>query len=117
MKGETPRRDPLFSMRLLVGLWIIALGAIFLAGNLGWIDTRQAFRLFWPLIFVLVGSSMVMQKTNKRSNRWGWVFIGVGVIAARSTPSRQRTLISAILVPSGIAPFANDAMPQVVQKR
>ncbi|MBB6092663.1 putative membrane protein [Povalibacter uvarum] len=79
MKDETPRRDPLFSMRLLVGLWIIALGAIFLAGNLGWIDTRQAFRLFWPLIFVLVGSSMVMQKTNKRSNRWGWVFIGVGI--------------------------------------
>lgn len=79
MKGETPRRDPLFSMRLLVGLWIIALGAIFLAGNLGWIDTRQAFRLFWPLIFVLVGSSMVMQKANKRSNRWGWVFIGVGI--------------------------------------
>lgn len=79
MKDEAPRRDPLFSMRLLVGLWIIALGAIFLAGNLGWIDTRQAFRLFWPLIFVLVGSSMVMQKTNKRSNRWGWAFIGVGI--------------------------------------
>lgn len=79
MKDEAPRRDPLFSMRLLVGLWIIALGAIFLAGNLGWIDTRQAFRLFWPLIFVLVGSSMVMQKANKRSNRWGWVFIGVGI--------------------------------------
>ena len=79
MKDETPRRDPLFSTRLLVGLWIIALGLIFLAGNLGWIDTRQAFRLFWPLLFVLVGTSMVTQKGNRKSNCWGWVFIGVGL--------------------------------------
>lgn len=79
LKNETPRRDPLFSTRLLIGLWIIALGLIFLAGNLGWIDTRQAFRLFWPLLFVLVGTSMVTQKGNRKSNSWGWVFIGVGL--------------------------------------
>lgn len=78
MKDEPSRRDPLFTTRLLVGVWIIALGLIFLAGNLGWIDTRHAFRLIWPLLFVLVGSSMVIRPTNKRMNGVGWVFIFIG---------------------------------------
>ena len=78
MNDEPKRRDPLFSPRLLVGLWIIALGAIFLAGNLGWIDAHKAFRLFWPLLFVLVGSSMVLQPAARRTHRWGWVLIVIG---------------------------------------
>lgn len=78
MKDESSRRDPLFTTRLLVGLWIIALGLVFLAGNLGWIDTRHAFRLIWPMVFVLVGSSMVIRPVNKRMNGVGWVFIFIG---------------------------------------
>jgi predicted membrane protein len=77
--SDARRRDPLFLTRLLVGIWVIALGAIFLAGNLGWLDTRHAFGLFWPLLIVLVGTSMVVQPANKRTNRWGWVFIGIGL--------------------------------------
>ncbi len=76
--GQERRRDPLFLTRLLIGLWVIVLGLIFLAGNLGWIDTRQAFRLFWPLLLILVGTSLVVQHTNDRSQRLGWVFIGIG---------------------------------------
>ena len=78
--NKNPRsgRDPLFLTRLLVGLWVIALGAIFLAGNLGWIDTHQTFRVFWPLLVVLVGTSMVVQPSNPRTHRWGWVIIGIG---------------------------------------
>lgn len=78
MKDEQ-NRDPLFPTRLLVGIWIIAMGAIFLAGNLGWIDSRHVFRLFWPLLFVLVGTGMVSQHNGRRANRWGWVFITVGI--------------------------------------
>jgi predicted membrane protein len=77
--GQPRRKDPLFLTRLLVGLWVIVLGAIFLAGNLGWIDTRQALRLFWPMLMVLVGTSLVVQPGTERSHRLGWVFIGVGV--------------------------------------
>jgi hypothetical protein len=76
--SQERRRDPLFLTRLLVGLWVIALGGIFLAGNLGWIDTRQAFRLFWPLLMILVGTSLVVQPANDRTHRLGWVFIGIG---------------------------------------
>lgn len=78
MKDERSRRDPLFSTRMLVGIWIIALGAILLAGNLGWIDSRHIFRLFWPLLFVFIGSGMVTQE-DRRASRSGWVFIIVGL--------------------------------------
>lgn len=82
MKDESTnarlRRDPLFLTRLLVGLWVIALGGIFLAGNLGWLDTHQTFRVFWPLLLVLVGTSMVVQPSTQRTHRWGWVIIGIG---------------------------------------
>jgi hypothetical protein len=37
--------------------------------------------------------------------------------ACRSTPSRQRTLIATIGLPSGPAPRQNELIPQVVQKR
>lgn len=78
MKNEEPRFDRMFSLRLLVGLWIIAIGLIFLAGNLGLIDTRHALRFFLPVIFVLVGIGMVSQPTHRRRQRWGWIFIAVG---------------------------------------
>lgn len=78
MKDEQSRRDPLFSTRMLVGIWIIALGAILLAGNLGWIDSRHIFRLFWPLLFVFIGTGMVAQQ-DQRASRSGWVFIIVGL--------------------------------------
>jgi predicted membrane protein len=79
MKSEDPRFDRLFSVRLLVGLWIIAIGAIFLAGNLGWIDARHVFRHFWPLFFVFVGTGMLVRPHNRRSQTWGWVFVIVGI--------------------------------------
>lgn len=77
MKDERSRRDPLFSTRMLVGIWIIALGAILLAGNLGWIDSRQIFRVFWPLLLVFIGTGMVAQE-DRRARRSGWIFIIVG---------------------------------------
>ncbi|HKE93649.1 MAG TPA: DUF5668 domain-containing protein, partial [Povalibacter sp.] len=77
--GDQPtRRDPLFLTRLLVGIWVIALGGIFLLGNLGWLDTHRAFRVFWPVLMMLIGTSMVVQPANPRTHRWGWVLIGVG---------------------------------------
>jgi predicted membrane protein len=79
MRPEDPRYDRLFSVRLLVGLWIIAIGAIFLAGNLGWIDSRHVFHHFWPLFFVFVGTGMLVQPNNRRGHTWGWVFVTVGI--------------------------------------
>ncbi len=76
MKPE--RFDQIASTRLVLGLWIIVLGGIFLLGNLGIIDTGQVMRYFWPLIFVFIGSAMLIHPTRTRRQRLGWVFVGVG---------------------------------------
>ena len=90
MNNELPPRDPLFTTRLTVGLWVMALGAIFLAGNLGWIDAHRTFGLFWPLLLVLAGVNMVARRpllnpenpgpamVMARTRRWGLVLITVG---------------------------------------
>jgi predicted membrane protein len=79
MNEQRSTCDSLFSTRLLIGIWIIALGLIFLAGNLGWIDARHIVRSIWPLIFVFIGSGMVAPQRGRRANRWGWLFIVVGL--------------------------------------
>src|SRR5262249_14895894 len=79
MKSSEPRFDRLFSIRLLVGLWIIAFGLIFLAGNLGLVNARHVLHYFWPLFFVFVGTSMLVQPQGRRSQTWGWVFVTVGI--------------------------------------
>jgi predicted membrane protein len=76
MKPE--RLDQIASTRLLIGLWIVVLGAILLLGNLGVIDVGRAMHYFWPLILVFVGSTMLLNPTRARRQRLGWVLIIVG---------------------------------------
>jgi predicted membrane protein len=76
MKPE--RFDQIASTRLLVGLWLIALGAIFLLGYLDVIDTGRVMRFFWPLVLVFIGSAMLIHPTRTRRQRLGWVFVGLG---------------------------------------
>jgi predicted membrane protein len=76
MKPE--RFDQLASTRLLIGLWIIVLGALLLLGNLGVIDAGYVWRYFWPLILVFIGSSMLLNPTRARRQRLGWVLVIIG---------------------------------------
>ena len=75
--------DRLFSVRLLIGLWIIANGLILLAGNLGWIDARPVLKHLWPLILVFLGIGMLSQtdKRNGRQSGWALIVIGLWVFA------------------------------------
>ena len=76
MKSE--RFDQVASTRLLVGLWLIALGAIFLLGYLGVIHIGRVMRYFWPLVLIFIGSAMLIHPTRTRRQRLGWVFVGLG---------------------------------------
>lgn len=67
------------STRLIVGLFIILLGAALLADNLGWFDARHILRSLWPLALVAVGVAMVRHPQHRRSRGWGWVLITVGL--------------------------------------
>jgi predicted membrane protein len=75
---KTERFDQIASTRLLVGLWLIALGAIFMLGYLDVIETRRVMRFFWPLALVFIGLSMLLHPTRTRRQRLGWVLIGIG---------------------------------------
>jgi len=72
-------RDKMLSGRLLAGVIIIALGAIFLASNLGFISARSFLRALWPLAFVAVGVVMLNSPERRHGREWGWVFITVGL--------------------------------------
>lgn len=79
MASEPPKSDRWFSVRMLIGLWIIANGLILLAGNLGWIDARPLLRHLWPLILVFLGIGMLSQTDRRNGRQSGWVLIIVGL--------------------------------------
>ena len=79
MGHEPGKPDRLFSVRLLIGLWIIANGLILLAGNLGWIDARPVIKFLWPLILVFLGIGMLSQTDKRNGQQSGWVLIIVGL--------------------------------------
>lgn len=66
--------------RLVFGILLMALGAIFLGDNLGYFDARDAFRLFWPLAFVVAGVAILFGSFSRGASRyWGLVWIVAGV--------------------------------------
>jgi predicted membrane protein len=83
MSSERPPLDRLASGRLVVGLLVIALGFIFLAGNLGWFSARHVLGNAWPLFMVAVGVSMLnrshISSQGRRARPWGWVFVTIGL--------------------------------------
>jgi predicted membrane protein len=79
MADEPRKPDRLFSVRLLIGLWIVANGLILLAGNLGWIDARPLLKHLWPLILVFLGIGMLSQTDRRKGRQSGWALIIVGV--------------------------------------
>jgi predicted membrane protein len=72
--------EGIFSARFVLGVAIIALGAVFLFDSFGWIESRYVIRKVWPLIFVVIGISILSRpgRTRRKRNE-GWVFIVVGM--------------------------------------
>lgn len=80
MRSELGSENGSVPVRTVLGLLIAALGAIFLAENLGLIEGRDLLRRFWPAAFVTLGFIMLLQPHGRGANRlWGWVPIGFGV--------------------------------------
>lgn len=77
--NEPPPPYHFYSTKLIVGIVIIALGLLFLAGNLGLINTRYVLEHLWPVLFILVGVLMLSQRESRRGRQWGWVWLLLGV--------------------------------------
>lgn len=67
------------SSRLVIGLIIVAIGALLLLGNLGWLDARHLLRTLWPLALVAAGVSMMRNPERGKNQPWAWVLITVGL--------------------------------------
>jgi len=48
----------------IVGIVIIAAGAVLLAGNLGVIDSRYVFRNFGPVVLFILGAALLMRRRH-----------------------------------------------------
>jgi len=68
-----------FNMRLIIGLAIIAIGAIALIINLGY-DIDIGLWDYWPLILVLIGLSRIFQPPEYRNLWFGLIFTAVGIL-------------------------------------
>jgi predicted membrane protein len=72
--------EGILSARFVMGMVIIAIGALFLFDSFGWIESRYVLRKAWPLIFVAIGVSILSRPGRKQRKRnEGWVFIVVGL--------------------------------------
>lgn len=71
-------RSPRVTPQLLMGLIIIAIGAIFTLNNLGVVDARHYVR-YWPVALILVGVLKVSQSRCGTGVFGGSLFILVGV--------------------------------------
>lgn len=63
--------------RLVIGLGIMALGALYLLENLGILDAERVVR-YWPVILVAVGLAKLLQPTPGESvfGAWAWLLVG-----------------------------------------
>ncbi len=74
MKNEPVRGVP---AQVMIGLFVIGIGILFLLDNLNIIEFRAVFA-FWPAFFILVGVIKLMDTQTPSSRMIGWAFIAIG---------------------------------------
>jgi predicted membrane protein len=63
----------------IIGIGVLALGAVFLLDNFDLID-GYAFYPYWPVLFILVGISHFVRPRGSRRYLTGVIFIAVGAV-------------------------------------
>ena len=75
--GDRPRRRG-FGTAIL-GIGVLAVGAILLLDNFGFMDAEDIFT-YWPVLLILVGVSHFVRPKGSRRYTAGSIFIFVGVV-------------------------------------
>ncbi len=50
------------------GLIFVAVGGVFLARNLGYLELTFSWRLYWPVILILIGISFVVKTLERKGS-------------------------------------------------
>lgn len=64
--------------RLVFGVFLLALGTLFLLDRLQVLDARGAVHLLWPIGFIALGLTLLLQGWCGRRSGWGVVWIVAG---------------------------------------
>jgi len=65
--------------RLILGLFIIIIGALSLVDNLGYFNTQQILS-FWPVVFIILGVLKVTQARHTSGYVFGTLLLGFGLL-------------------------------------
>ena len=77
MRRDRQRRARNPAAQMVVGLFVIAVGMLFLLDNLGWIDFDFTLHL-WPTALIFFGILKIMQTNTRSGIIVGGALIGVG---------------------------------------
>lgn len=72
------RRDPVG--QAFTGIILVVIGAVFLLGNMGYLEVRYVFRNFWPLVLIFIGLKILIFNRDYRHGGQGfgliWLILG-----------------------------------------
>lgn len=71
-------RDGFVHPRLVVGLFVMALGALFLLDNMRIVDFGDVFQRFWPVAPIAIGLAMVLQRRGNSNRGVGGFLVVAG---------------------------------------
>jgi predicted membrane protein len=77
MKNDFYSKAP--TSQIVLGLFVIAIGLLFLLDNLGILDMHRAFS-FWPLAFIVVGTVKLCDTQTRGGQLIGGALISIGVL-------------------------------------
>ncbi len=70
---RTPRQ------RLVLGLFIVIIGALSLVDNLGYFNSQQILS-FWPAVFIILGVMKITQARQSAGYVFGTLLLGLGIL-------------------------------------
>jgi hypothetical protein len=68
--------------RLVVGIGVAVIGLIELLENLDQLAGERVYPIFWPVALGALAVAYLVGRAGHRSQRWGWLFAVLAVVAA-----------------------------------
>jgi hypothetical protein len=94
------RTAPRLTPRLVIGLSVMAAGAVLLLDQIGLVRADNLFRL-WPVVLIGVGLAKLTQPVESRQGAFVWLIVGGGLLAANLDIIRSRGLWALVLMVVG----------------
>ncbi|HEX6738841.1 MAG TPA: DUF5668 domain-containing protein [Vicinamibacteria bacterium] len=100
MRRDPDLRPARLTPRLVIGLSVMAAGAVLLLDQIGVVRADSLFRL-WPVILIGVGLAKLTQPPESRRGAAIWLIVGGGLLAANLDLIHSRGLWALVLMAVG----------------